>query len=144
MPKLCNIPKYTVWKFKILLPLWLYAKWILANFRRLKTAISTILAALKFNFCGISHLKMSIFSKNLKFRTAKVVKMAFLRGFHMAKIDFTCFWILIWWILTILWQVKFQFFWFHVKSEWQKNLKFPHCAGITENFVLTRCWVERD
>ena len=56
-------------------------KSIVADFRRLKTAILTILEALNFDIQENSYLEMSKIGKNAKIRAAKVVKMT--------KIDFT-------------------------------------------------------
>ena len=60
----------------IFVPLALYVKSILANFRRSKTAILTILVGLNFDFWEKIHFKMSKITKKSKFRAAKMVKMA--------------------------------------------------------------------
>ena len=64
-------------------------KSILADFRRSKIAVLTILKALNFDFCEKSHLKMSKISNNLKFWAAEVVKMADFETLKPPKIDFT-------------------------------------------------------
>ena len=46
------------------------------NFRRSNNPILTFLEALHFDDLGISSLKMTKLSKDLKFRAAKMVKMA--------------------------------------------------------------------
>ena len=68
MPKI-----YTVWNFSIFLPLWFYVKSILADFRRLKTAISTILEFLKLWFFGNFWHFLMWNIKNSKFRTAQII-----------------------------------------------------------------------
>ena len=89
----------TLWKFNNFLPLWFYMKSILAELRGSKTIILTILVALNFDILGISCLKKSKISKSSKCRAAQIVTMQW--QFLGLQNDQT---------------------WFHVKSEWQKNL----------------------
>ena len=64
-------------------------KSILTDFSRLNTAILTILAALNFDFLGISHFRISENSQKCKIRAGKMVKMAVFNLSKSAKIDFT-------------------------------------------------------
>ena len=74
---------------KIFLPLWFYVKSILADFRRSKTVVLTILQALNFDFWKNLTLEMSKVPKNSIFKAAQLVQMAVFGGFKMTKIDFT-------------------------------------------------------
>ena len=90
-----GIPRCGNWG--ITLPLWFYVKSILADLRRSKTAVLTILEALNFDFWKkISHFKSQNFPT---FQNSELLK---------------------WSKLQILGLQNNQN-WFHVKSKWQKN-----------------------
>ena len=61
----------------------------MADFIRSKTAILTILAALKFDFILLSDNLKCEFPKKSKFKAQKNVKMAIFDLLKSAKIDFT-------------------------------------------------------
>ena len=84
------------------LPFWFYyVNLILADLRRVKTAILTILQALGFSFLGTSHLKMSKFPK---IQNSKLVKWS--------KWP-------IYYLYSFLSEISQN--WFHVKIKWQEN-----------------------
>jgi len=70
-----NIPQ---WPFSNFPATMFYVKSILADFRRSKAVISTILEALNFDFFEISYSIKSKVSKNSKLRAVQMVKMAVL------------------------------------------------------------------
>ena len=87
-------------------------KSILADFRRPKIAILTILEALNFYFWNISHLQMSNLSKSSKFKAAKMFKMAVFGASKWPKIEFT------------------------ENLSARKFLKSPHCEFLIFRFSL--------
>jgi len=62
---------------------------VLANFRRSKTAVFTILEALNFDFWKNFTVDILKVLKNSTFRVAQMVKISNVWAYKMAKIDFT-------------------------------------------------------
>ena len=81
-----DIPKYG--NSAIFLSLWFYVKLILADFRRSKTVILTILEALNSDFLRIHTWKCQKYQKVQNSELLKWSKWHFW-GFKMTKIDFT-------------------------------------------------------
>jgi len=64
-------------------------KSILTDFRRSKTALSTILVTLDFRFSGTFTLENVKNGQNVRFKAANIGQIAVFDLFKSAKIDFT-------------------------------------------------------
>ena len=79
MPKI-----YTVWNFSIFLPLWFYVKSIVADFRRSKTAVLTILEAMTFDFW--KNFMLENVKNSQKFNKLQMVRIAVFGASKLPKL----------------------------------------------------------